>query len=112
MLQLEETAEGGVLVVAPKGRLDSAASPGFGERLAQLAQAPSARLVLDLGGVDFLSSAGLRVILSTLKTLKAGQGRMAVCAVQPPVLEVLEISGFAALLSIHPGRSGALEALA
>lgn len=107
---LEETA-GAVVIVAPRGRLDSATSPGLGARLNELAATPAGHLVLDLADVDFVSSAGLRVILSAAKQARAARGRLIVCAVQPPVREVLDISGFTALLTIHPARDGALQAL-
>ena len=111
-MHLEEHAEGAVMVVAPVGRLDSATSPDLSVRLDQLADGGGQRLVLDLARVDFVSSAGLRAILSALKRLKGGHGDLALCSVQPPVQEVLEISGFASLLQIHPGRAAAIEALA
>lgn len=107
---LEETA-GAVVIVAPRGRLDSATSAGVGARLDQLAATPAGRLVLDLAEVDFVSSAGLRVILSAAKRARVARGHLVVCAVQPPVREVLDISGFTALLTIHPARDGALQAL-
>ncbi len=111
-MDVEEQLEGEVLVVSPIGRLDSLSSPALGARLDSLAQGGRTRLVLDLARVDFVSSAGLRVILTAVKKAHAAQGRFALCSVQPPVQEVLEISGFTSLLSIHPGRAGAVEAMA
>lgn len=107
----EETVDG-IVVVAPRGKLDSATSPQLGARLNELATTPAVRLVLDLAEVDFVSSAGLRVMLATAKQARAAQGRLMLCGVQPPVQEVLDISGFTALLSIQSRRAEALEALA
>ena len=112
MLELDETSEAGVTVLSPWGRLDSDTSPKLGVRLDALAQTGHGRLVLDLGGIDFVSSAGLRVILAAMKKAQAAQGRFALCSLQPAVQEVLEIAGFSSLLSVHPGRGEALEAMA
>ena len=111
-MDLIEELRGLIVVLAPRGRLDSASSPALGARLDQLASAPDARLILDLGAVDFVSSAGLRVILSAAKKARAARGRLVICAVQPSVQEVLDISGFTVLLAIHPARERAFEALA
>ncbi len=108
-MELIEEAAGGVTVIAPRGRLDSASSPILGARMDELAATPDGRLVLDLAEVDFVSSAGLRVILSAAKRARAAGGRLALCAIQPAVLEILEISGFNTLLSIQPARAVALE---
>ena len=111
-MDVEEQLDAGVLVVSPIGRLDSLTSPVLGARLDRLVENGTSRMVLDLGRVDFVSSAGLRVILAALKKARAAKGRFALCSVQPSVQEVLEISGFTVLLSIHPGRAAALEASA
>lgn len=110
-MEFQEEQVNEVTVLAPAGRLDSATSPKLGGRLASLAAVPQGRLVLDLARVDFVSSAGLRVILAAAKQARAANGRMVVCSVQPPVQEVLDISGFTTLLSIQPGRADALGVL-
>ncbi|HWK61743.1 MAG TPA: STAS domain-containing protein [Eoetvoesiella sp.] len=111
-MELQEEKVQEVMVLAPKGRLDSATSPLLGGRLEVLAAVPQARLILDLSWVDFVSSAGLRVILAAAKQLRSASGRLVVCSVQPPVQEVLDISGFTALLTIRAGREDALGELA
>ena len=69
------------------------------------------RLLVDFSGVEFVSSAGLRAVLALVKKVKAVQGALALCAVQPAVREVLEITGFAGMIDIHPERAAALSAL-
>ncbi|VCU69021.1 Putative anti-sigma factor antagonist BtrV [Pigmentiphaga humi] len=110
-MELQESLEGEVVVLVPQGRLNSTTSPRLGARLDQLAAAPNGRLVLDLASVDFISSAGLRVILSAAKQARMARGLLVLCAVQPPVQEIFDISGFTALLSIHPRRENALQEL-
>ena len=68
--------------------------------------------MVDFSGVDFVSSAGLRVVLTLLKRVKAANGKLALCAVQAPVREVLDITGFTGMLDLHPERAQAVAALA
>ena len=111
-MEVTEEVQGRVVVVTARGRLDGSSSQAFGARLEKLASGTEPRLLVDFSGVDFVSSAGLRVVLTVLKRVKAANGRLAFCSVQPPVREVLDITGFTAMLDMHPGRAEAMAALA
>jgi len=111
-MELVEEIEGRVVVVTVRGRLDGSTSPAFGARLESLTATSEPRLVVDCSGIDFVSSAGLRVVISVLKRVKAAGGKFALCAVQPPVREVLDITGFTEMLDMHSGRAEAVAALA
>jgi anti-anti-sigma factor len=111
-MELVEEVHGRVVVVTARGRLDGSTSQAFSARLESLLAKAEPRLVLDCAGIDFMSSAGLRVVLTVLKRVKAANGRFALCAVQPPVREVLEITGFTSMLDVHAGRAEAVAALA
>lgn len=105
----ETTLPQGVLI-APSGRLDSNTALDFEKNLlARLDSATS--LVLDLDDLEYISSAGLRVILMAAKKIRQGQGRMIICALRPHIREVFEISGFMAIFEVHNDRAGALAAL-
>jgi anti-anti-sigma factor len=91
-----------VLVVAPRGRLDSAAAPAFEQRLLGHLDTGERGVVLDLTGLDYISSAGLRVLLVVAKRLRAGNRRFVVCALRSAVREVFELSGFTAIFEIRP----------
>ena len=88
----------GKATVAVRGRLDSMTSPELEGKLAGLLER-LAELELDLDGLDYISSAGLRVILSAQKRMSK-QGRMTVAHVRPAVMEVFEMTGFSAVLTI------------
>lgn len=96
-------ADGHVLVVL-KGDITSAAAPQLDKFLAEVlvvaGQAP--RCLVDLGALSFTSSAGLRSFLSLAKKVKNANGRLVFAAVQPAVLEVLEVSGFTRVLELAP----------
>jgi anti-anti-sigma factor len=113
-MELQEERIGDACVVTAKGRLDGAASGPFAERIGGLingANGTKPKLLIDLAGVDFVSSAGLRAVLILIKKIKASGGAFALCGVQDQVREVLDISGFTPMLSIHDGRADGLAAL-
>jgi anti-anti-sigma factor len=111
-MEIQEEQIGDTHVVTMKGRLDGIASPAFADRIGALINHPNPRLLVDLAAVDLVTSAGLRVVLLILKRVKAGGGAFALCNVQPSVREVLDISGFTAMLSIHGDRAEGITALA
>ena len=110
-MDIREEMQGGVCVVTARGRLDATASTAFAERVEKLIGGAKPRLLVDFAGVDFVSSAGLRVVLSLTKKIKALGGVFALCAVQRPVLEVLDITGFTPMIEIHADQPSALAAL-
>ena len=72
---------------------------------------PVAEVVVDLGGVEYISSAGLRVILTMVKASKAAAATLAFCSMQSMVAEVFKISGFSSMLPIYATRDEAVSAL-
>jgi len=98
-----------VAVVQPHGRLDSNSSPSFEEQLLGIIEAESA-VVLDMAGLNYVSSAGLRVLLVAAKKCKAAGCKFAVFGLTPQVRLVFDISGFLALFAVHPSREEALTA--
>jgi len=102
----------GAHVVKPKGRLDSSTGPAFESELMQLIERGIARLLLDFSELQYISSAGLRVVLLAAKRVKTANGRLALCSLNPQITEVFKISGFDALIDIHPNSEAALARLA
>lgn len=88
------TERNNCLVVIPRKRLDTNNSPEVEETITEKIQDGEEKVVFDLGRTDYVSSAGLRVILVTAKLLKLKNGKMALCNANDQILEVLEISGF------------------
>lgn len=110
-MEMIEESLGKTVVATVKGRLDSNMSKGFETRLMELSEVPGASLVIDLGEVSYVSSAGLRVLLLAVRKVKAGKGKVALCAIQPQVKEVFDISGLSAVFSIHPAREAAVQSV-
>jgi anti-anti-sigma factor len=110
-MEIDEESIGDVRVVTAHGRLDGSASGPFNERVQRLIGPERPKLLIDLAGVDFVTSAGLRVFLTVLKRIKAQKGMFALCAVQAPVREILEMTGFTDMIDIHAERATALAAM-
>ena len=81
----------GAYVVAPCGDINSNTVPVLQEKLDQLLADEASLIVLDMAEVDYLDSAGIRVILQTKKTLEARQGRLVFMNLQPPIQKIFDI---------------------
>ncbi len=102
---------GQAAVVLFSGRLDSYSAARIEAELVAAIEAGARKLVFDLAALDYISSAGLRVILVVAKRLKPLGGRLVLCRLSAPVLEVFEISGFLSIMAIHDTKEAALAAL-
>jgi len=103
--------EGAVPVVVPRvKRLDASVAPAFKAQVVELVAAGERRLVVDLGGVDFLDSSGLGALVSILKALGA-QGAMAVCGARGGVLSLFKLTRMDKVFAIDADRQAALARL-
>ncbi|MBQ2223847.1 MAG: STAS domain-containing protein [Oscillospiraceae bacterium] len=99
MLNINKTVKDATLYYALEGRLDTITSPELEEELkASLENAQA--LVLDFEKLEYISSAGLRVLLSAQKTM-AKRGEMKLTHVNETVMEIFEVTGFADILTIE-----------
>lgn len=99
MLNIEKTITGDSLTLALEGRLDTVTAPEL-ENCIKESTDGVASLTLDLSKLDYISSAGLRVLLSAQKKMKA-QGTMTVRGVNETVMEIFEVTGFSDILTIE-----------
>ncbi len=107
-MQVDYKKDGKWLIAKPTGRIDGHTSPDFEASFLEKIAEGNTHFAVDLSKVDYMSSAGLRVLLATYKSLKAASGDMALIAPQAGVAEVLEISGFASIFNIVP-KAGDLD---
>jgi anti-sigma B factor antagonist len=99
-MEIHHKIEDGILIIAIKGRLDAATSPSADEAIKKAMEADRNRLLFDLSGLEYLSSGGLRVILSAAKEIKRRSGKVALCCLNPYVDEIFEVSGFKSMIPI------------
>jgi len=99
-MNIEQETRGDVLVIRLAGRLDSSSAPELERLLLDQLTAGLKRLVFDFAMLDYVSSAGLRVILLAGKKLRAVQGKLALVGLRDMVREVFEMSGFLTLFAV------------
>lgn len=96
-MEIKTASEGSKLTISVKGRVDTVTAPEF-ESAMKFGDAK--QVVLDLTDVPYMSSAGLRVLLTVHKTMLGRGGELQVANVQPAVKEVLDLTGFSDLLNL------------
>ena len=99
MLNITKTEENGALRIALEGRLDTTSSPELEQELRGLIPNVES-LTLDLAKLDYISSAGLRVLLVTQKDM-GKRGTLKLSGVNETVMEILEVTGFTEILNIE-----------
>jgi len=108
-MQISVKTTNKVKVLAFEGRLDTQTSPDAQQQLTRLIEAGETKILLNLEKLDYISSAGLRVLLVVAKQLKRTDGELRICSLNEVVKEVFDISGFDMILPISASESEALE---
>jgi stage II sporulation protein AA (anti-sigma F factor antagonist) len=108
-MTINEAREGAVVVVAPVGRVDSTTSGSLDAHLLQLAKAGDYRVVVDFSGVEYISSAGLRVMLTLAKRIRERSGRLVLFGLGDAVRQVFELAGFLPLFAVEGTRDAAVR---
>ncbi len=101
-MEITETEQQQIIIFSLAGRLDSNTSPEFDKRILHAIERGFRHIVLDCRKLDYITSAGLRVVVKTAKKLKPEQGQIILCAMEDYVKEVFEIAGFDSFLPILP----------
>jgi anti-anti-sigma factor len=113
-VELKQSRVADVVVVAVSGRVDHANADQFRTELWPHVAGCAAggdRLVLDLAGMEYISSAGLRVLMLASRQAKSRDGTLVVCGLQPIVGEIFRISRFDVVFTVLPDRNAALAEL-
>jgi anti-sigma B factor antagonist len=111
-VEIKSEQQGPVSVIVISGSLDAVTAPKLTEFISHELGSGSTKLVVDLTGLDYTSSAGLRVLLSTTKEARQKGGDLRVASVQPSVKKVFELSGFTSILKFFPDVVSAVSSFA
>jgi anti-anti-sigma factor len=103
--------KGDVVVVRLQGRLDAASAPQVEQKLLGIINEGHFKLILNLAGVDYLSSAGMRLMLSISKKLRSLEGKVVACSLNDEVMEVIKMAGFHQILEFYPNEEQSLTHL-
>ena len=99
-MNIQKKLEGQTLTLTLEGRLDTTTAPQL-EAVVRSSLEGVGSLVMDLAGLDYLSSAGLRVLLSAQKQMNRKKGKMVVRHVCETIMEVFDMTGFSDILTIE-----------
>jgi anti-anti-sigma factor len=108
-MNITTRTENGVTLVALAGSLDSNTSPQAQQALDAMLAGGARKMVVDFTALDYISSAGLRILLGTAKRLSGAGGALRLCGLNETVKEVFDISGFSTILAVFPTEADALK---
>lgn len=100
---------GGVTRLALSGRLDPTTVGVLDTWIGRVLAMGAKKVLLDLEELDYISSAGLRVLLQAAKKISVGGGRFMLCEPQRSVKQVLDIAGFSSMMSVYATEAEALD---
>ncbi len=106
-LKIESKDNGAITEVLFSGNMDTNTAPGAQDELNALIDAGKTQLVINFEELNFISSAGLRILLATAKRLKRESGGMAICHLNETVQEVFDISGFISIFNVFGSQEEA-----
>jgi anti-anti-sigma factor len=109
-MQISTRTSNDIHIVAIAGSLDSGTSPEAQKSL-DAVLAGAKKVALDFSQLDYISSAGLRVLLGAAKHLRGSGGKLGMFGLNQSVKEVFEISGFSSILSVYQSEAEALGAM-
>ena len=110
-MDIQTERENGTLIAKAEGRIDGVNARDFEEALKNAISGDDSTVIMDLEGLSYISSAGLRVILLIAKTLRKRNADLMLCSLSDPIREVFEISGFDKIIPVHGSREKALAAI-
>jgi len=111
MMEINTKRQGPISVVALKGRLDVLTSKNLKDAILVEIDAGVTHLVLDFTRLEYVSSAGLRVLLEARKLLKPKDGTVALSGVQSFIMTILNSTGFDTLFSVYPTSEDAVGSI-
>lgn len=103
--------ENDIYIVSLSGRLDASTTPVIEKKLGKLLEVAH-KIAIDFSKISYLSSAGLRLLLSSTKKMQAKEGKIAFFSMSDDVIEIIQMAGFERILHIFPSKKETLKFLA
>ena len=110
-MEVVKSKPGGVLVVSLNGRLDAKTADDFEQQIIPDIEAGESKVLLDFSQLDYISSAGLRVLLMAAKKLQDRNGKIALCSLKKNIQTVFDLAGFSTIFPIFAAQAEARQAL-
>lgn len=99
-MNIDFKKDGTTLTVTPEGRLDTATSPELEKRMTPEMEGMT-EIIIDLANVEYVSSGGLRVLLSVEQEMEERGGKLTVIHVNSHIMEILDITGFLDIINVE-----------
>jgi len=100
MVKIQESKNGSVIILELSGRLDASTSSILEKKVMEFLDSGEKYFILDFKNLDYISSAGLRVLLMAAKKSNGAGGKVALSCLKEHVKEVFDIAGFTAIFPI------------
>lgn len=110
-MEISEEKKNNATIFSLKGRLDSTTSPEVDKKIIEAISQGAKEIILDFSALDYISSAGIRVLVHCHKEIEKQQGRILLAGVPKPIENVLYITGFLPYFEVFEGQAQALQAL-
>ena len=110
-MEIIQKEENGIVAIKIKGRLDADSSPEAEKVVKDALEGQTTRVLFNLASLEYLSSAGLRVLLGAAKEMRRKDGKIVLCALNEFVKEIFEVSGFQSLIPIADSVESGIQEL-
>ncbi len=110
-MEITQKEENGIVSITIKGRLDADSSLEAEKVVEDALEGQTQRVLFNLASLEYLSSAGLRVLLGAAKEMRRRNGKIVLCALNEFVKELFEVSGFQSLIPIADSVESGIEVL-
>lgn len=108
---MEIKHEGEIIIILVDPRFDTLTSKEIEVKLMEIVDSGSKKVLCDFSGTEYISSVGLRVMLSVAKKLQKNGGKIVLSCMKPFVYDVFKISGFTQIFEIHETKEQAVTSL-
>jgi anti-anti-sigma factor len=108
-MKMAQQEKDGIICFQIDGRLDAESAPQAEIQVKQVLQQGNLRLLFDMSKMDYISSAGLRVILMAVKELRNKKGKVVLCCLTPYVKEIFDVSNFSSIIPITDSVESGLQ---
>jgi anti-sigma B factor antagonist len=109
-MEFRLSEKSGIEIIALSGRIDTSSAPDLENEINRLIGEGKRRLLLDMSGVIYISSGGLRVLLATAKKLRGENERLGLCCLSPEVSKIIKLAGFTSIFPIFSTEGDAVDA--
>ena len=110
-MQIDINPQDGITILKVSGRMDATTVTEFTEECQKQIKNGGGRFIVELAGLEYISSAGLRGILTIGKACKAAKATLAFCSMQAMVADMFKLSGFTSILTVYATLDEALAGM-